>query len=307
MGEKVCAYCGRTLKKLDRFCIFCGRPAIAEISKDKKKKESKKEKEDGFLSSLEGDKKEEKKKKGKAVPFESGDLTPIDEDQFEDAEQEDKEESVPFNEDEEFIPEDLKLDDDVRKQLEKKMKLAIINFKKGTLKKKLEEIMEDVNSERYELDIDFAISINVKLDAVKQIQGELQEKEKEVKDSIGLFKFDELNNIIEERREQLTELKRKYKLHKIKHNIFEQLKREYAGEYKKAQKELADLQIQVRIWISKLKTEKNREEIKLKTVEGRRYAKEISKEELEGKKRKLKRTIEEYEQKINVLENFTGK
>ena len=85
------------------------------------------------------------------------------------------------------------------------------------------------------------------------------------------------------------------------------MKREYATEYRKAKDELADFQKQMRIWVSKLKGEKNREEIKLKMLEGRHFAKEISKEDLKKQKGDHIKAIETLDQKILVLRNFVGK
>lgn len=306
MADKTCANCGRALRDKDRFCIYCGSPQIVDISKSKKKN-----KKESFSDTLKKGKDKKKGKKKESVPFESGDKSPpaepIEDDLDFLEEDKKKEKAVPFADEEDFIPEDLSITDDIREQLESKMELALIKYKKEKLLKKYKEIMEDAKSERYEHDIDFAQGVNIRLDAFKEVQKELKEKEEELKSKIGLFKFDELNKLIEMKRAQLTELKRKYKLHKINESIFQQLKREYASEYRKAQRELADFQKQMRIWVSKLKSEKNREEIKLKILEGRHAARELSKEDLNQQKKDHIKAIETLEQKILVLRNFTGK
>jgi hypothetical protein len=116
--------------------------------------------------------------------------------------------------------------------------------------------MQKVNV--YDSDLEFAKDVNAKLNAIKEIQKELQDKEAEINKKIGIFKYDEIEHVIEERRAQLTELKRQYKLGKIKENIFEQLKREYAGDYRKAQEQ--------RI-LSRNKLESGYQNLKLKRIE----------------------------------------
>jgi chromosome segregation ATPase len=147
----------------------------------------------------------------------------------------------------------------------------------------------------------------MRLEAVKEVQRDLQSQTDEVLERLGEFKLDVFLVTIEEKRAQLTELKRKFKLGKIKQNIFEQLKREYSTEYRKAQEELINIQKQVRNWISKLKSEINQEEIKIKLLEGRLNTKEIDKDTFEQKKEDIKRQIEEFKQKIDVLGIYTGK
>jgi chromosome segregation ATPase len=199
------------------------------------------------------------------------------------------------------------MDDEMREQFEMKMELAVLNGKKEKLKEKLNKLLGEAKSERYELDIDFAKEVNMRLEAVKEVQRDLQSQFDEVMERLGEFKLDLFLVTIEEKRAQLTELKRKFKLGKIKQNIFEQLKREYATDYRKAQEELVNIEKQVRNWISKLKSEINQEEIKIKLLEGRLNTKEIDKETFEQKKEDIKRQIEEFKQKITVLSNYTGR
>lgn len=250
------------------------------------------------------------KPKDEFVPFAGGNLVPPEEkdDSKKDGKKEDSKKkdkkSVPFSD--EDLMDNFELDAETEEQLKNKMELAILNSKKEKLKEKLKEMSKDAKSERYDSDLDFAKEVNAKLNAVKEIQKELQDKEAEINKKIGVFKYDEIEHVIEERRAQLTELKRQYKLGKIKENIFEQLKREYAGDYRKAQEQRDFIEKQIRIWISKLKTEKNREEIKLKTVDGRFKAKEIDSERYQQEKAELTKNIEIFDIKINVLRNYAG-
>lgn len=302
MSEKICPHCGRSVREGDKFCIFCGKPLLTTFAKPVKELAEKK----GTIifpteeSPTEKDK-DEGEEEEEITPFSSGDLSPPEE-------KPKKKESIPFDEEEEEeIIETLEMEDEMREQFEMKMELAIIIGKKEKLKEKLEKLLQDAKSERYELDIDFAKDVNMRLDAVKEVQRDLQSQIDEVQERLGSFKLDDFLITIEEKNAQLVELKRKFKLGKIKQNIFEQLQREYATDYRNAQEELATIQKQVRNWISKLKSEINHEEMKIKLLEGRFNTKEIDSETFEKKKEEVRRQIEEFKQKITVLSNYTGK
>ncbi len=299
MSEKTCPHCGRSIREGDKFCIFCGKPLLTDFSKTVK--ESAEKKGSIIFPTNEPPVEEEEDD----TPFESGDLAPPSDDK---SKKKKKKESVPFDveEDEELL-EALEMEDEMREQFEMKMELAVLHGKKERLGEKLDKLLKDVKSERYELDIDFAKEVNMRLEAVKEVQRDLQSQIDEVMERLGEFKLDKFLITIEEKRAQLTELKRKFKLGKIKESIFEQLKREYATDYRKAQEELGSIQKQVRNWISKLKSEINHEHVKVKLLEGRLNTKEIDKETFEQKKDDIKRQIEEFNQKITVLGNYTGK
>jgi len=299
VSEKTCPHCGRSVRGGDKFCIFCGKPLLSDFSKTIKESAEKK---GTIVFPTQEPPTEEEESKDESTPFESGDLAPVDK------KSKKKKDSVPFDveEDEELL-EALEMDDEMREQFEMKMELAVLNGKKERLKEKLNKLLGDVKSERYELDIDFAKEVNMRLEAVKEVQRDLQSQFDEVLDRLGTFKLDAFLITIEEKRAQLTELKRKFKLGKIKQSIFEQLKREYATDYRNAQEELVQIEKQVRNWISKLKSEINQEEIKIKLLEGRLNTKEIDKETYEQKKQDILRQIEEFKQKITVLSNYTGK
>ncbi len=299
MSEKTCPHCGRAVRDGDKFCIFCGKPLLTNFSKTIKESAEKK---GAILFPTQEPPTEEEESKDEVTPFESGDLAPP-----EDKSQK-KKDSIPFDpeEDDELL-EALEMEDEMREQFEMKMELAVLNGKKEKLKEKLNKLLAEVKSERYELDIDFAKEVNMRLEAVKEVQRDLQSQFDEVLERLGTFKLDAFLITIEEKRAQLTELKRKFKLGKIKQSIFEQLKREYATDYRKAQEELVQIEKQVRNWISKLKSEINQEEIKIKLLEGRLNTKEIDKETFDQKKEEILRQIEEFKQKITVLSNYTGK
>ncbi|TFG17268.1 MAG: zinc-ribbon domain-containing protein [Promethearchaeota archaeon] len=299
MSEKTCPHCGRAVRDGDKFCIFCGKPLLTDFSKTIKESTEKK---GTILFPTQEPPTEEEESKDEVTPFESGDLAPPEE------KSQKKKDTIPFDpeEDDELL-EALEMEDEMREQFEMKMELAVLNGKKDKLKEKLNKLLGDVKSERYELDIDFAKEVNMRLEAVKEVQRDLQSQFDEVLDRLGTFKLDAFLITIEEKRAQLTELKRKFKLGKIKQSIFEQLKREYATDYRKAQEELVQIEKQVRNWISKLKSEINQEEIKIKLLEGRLNTKELDKETFDQKKEEILRQIEEFKQKITVLSNYTGK
>ncbi|MHA1339307.1 MAG: hypothetical protein ACTSRZ_03470 [Promethearchaeota archaeon] len=318
---KNCPHCKREVKDTDKFCIFCGKPLISSISprrnkndkknsdsinlpKDKSKDKSKEDK--SISESNKGDIKKEE-----FIPFVGGSLEPVEKvskskkDKSK-SESSDKKKIIPFTSDNFDTGEDnLELDEEIKEQLEIKMELALLDLKKVKLKSKLNEIMKDANSERYEMDLEFAQKVNAKLNAVKEIQKELKEKEEELKSKLDVFKIDELNNMIEERRAQLNELKRQYKFGKIKEAIFIQLKQEYAEDFREAQEQLEKIQKQIKIWISKLKTELNRNQVKLKTIEARYKTKEIDKERFESEKKDILKEIEILEKKIDTLRQYS--
>ncbi len=298
VSEKTCPHCGRSVREGDKFCIFCGKPLLTNFSKTIKESAEKK----GTIVFPTHEPTKEEEPKEDATPFESGDLAPPEE-------KGKKKENIPFDieEEEEDLLEALEMEDEMREQFEMKMEMAVLNGKKERLKEKLNKLLKDAKSERYELDIDFAKEVNMRLEAVKEVQQDLQSQIDEVLERLGEFKLDVFLVTIEEKRAQLTELKRKFKLGKIKQSIFEQLKREYATDYRKAQEELEKIQKQVRNWISKLKSEINQEHIKIKLLEGRLNTKEIDKEQFEAKKVEINRQIDEFHQKITVLGNYTGK
>jgi DNA repair exonuclease SbcCD ATPase subunit len=301
VSDKSCPHCGRSVREGDKFCIFCGKPLLTDFTKTVK--EATEKKGTIIFPTSEPPTEEEEESDDEITPFGSGDLTPPEEKSTK------KKESIPFSaeEEEDELVEALEMDDEMREQFEMKMELAVLNGKKERLKEKLDKLLGDAKSERYELDIDFAKEVNMRLEAVKEVQRDLQSQTDEVLERLGEFKLDVFLVTIEEKRAQLTELKRKFKLGKIKQNIFEQLKREYSTEYRKAQEELINIQKQVRNWISKLKSEINQEEIKIKLLEGRLNTKEIDKDTFEQKKEDIKRQIEEFKQKIDVLGIYTGK
>jgi len=312
-----CPHCQQEVKETDKFCIFCGKPLIVSINNKKSESNTSPPKnheddlkQDNGKTGLKNE--DSSKMKNKFIPFASGNLEPPE---FSSKEENKKSKKESEDENKKFVPftsenfdtgeKKLELDENIKEQLEMKIELTLLDNKKIKLKAKLDQIMKDVESEKYQMDVDFAKEVNAKLNAVKEIQKELKNKEEELKSKLTSFKIDELNNIIEERRAQLTELKRQYKFGKIQESIFLQLKQEYAQDYRQAQQELEKIQTQIKIWISKLKSELNKNQVKLKTIEARFKAKEIDKDRYESEKKDILNEIDIIEIKIKTLEQYT--
>ena len=170
MSEKTCPHCGRAVREGDKFCIFCGKPLLTDFSKTVKEATDKK----GSIIFPTQEPPTEEEEKEEATPFESGDLAPPDNGKSK-KKKKDKDD-IPFDvgEEEEELLEALEMEDEMREQFEMKMELAVLYGKKERLKEKLDKLLKDAKSERYELDIDFAKEVNMRLEAVKEVQRELR-------------------------------------------------------------------------------------------------------------------------------------
>jgi len=202
----------------------------------------------------------------------------------------------------------IELPQEIKDQLECKMKLAIIEDKKKKLKKKLKALKEDLNEERYEYDMDYAKQINVKLNAFKVIKEEFNEKEENLRAELGpkgMFRVDELEDELEVQREQLIELKRAFKLHKVKKDIYEQLRLEYSTGFREAEKELHDLRSNIIRWLSSEKADKNRLENRIRLLQGRYKTREVDEEEFNRQKKEIKLELERVSQRVKILEIYS--
>jgi chromosome segregation ATPase len=201
---------------------------------------------------------------------------------------------------------DIELPEQIKEQLEIKMELAVLDEKKTTLKNKLKEITDNLSDDRYDNDIDYAQQINVKLNALKQLKQELEEKEEQLrKDLGGNFKVDELEEQIALKRQQLIELKRSYKHNQVKKDIYDQLKQEYADQFMKAEQELQDLRTNIIRWLSKERAEKSRVESHIRLLQGRLKAHEIVQQTFDEQKSAFDKDIEKLNQKIKILEAYS--
>jgi chromosome segregation ATPase len=216
----------------------------------------------------------------------------------------DKKEKKSKEEEEAIKP----LPDDIKGQLNAKMELAVLNKKKERLREKLKDLTEELDSELYEYDFDYKKKINRKLDAVKEIKKELFKEEEELRDQLGpsgQFRMDELETTLDVQRQQLIDLKRNYKRHKIKKNVYKELKKEYAKIFREAEEELNELRAGVIRWLSEVKSELTTYESKIQKLKARYKAGEIEKNDLELKQKEYEKKIEQCEQRIKILELYT--
>lgn len=119
------------------------------------------------------------------------------------------------------------------------------------------------------------------------------------------FKVDELMDKLEEKKQQLLELKRSFKLHEIKKDVYEQLKTEYINQFNQIQTELEKLRINIIRWVSLEKANRNKLDGKIRMAQARMKSGEIDKNEFEKERDTLQKEIEKSEQKIKILEHYT--
>ena len=187
------------------------------------------------------------------------------------------------------------------------MELAVINLKKVRLKKKLKELTENLDDQLYQYDMEYAKKINYKLNAVKEIKSELFNEEEDYRKKLGpsgQFRMDELDIVMEVQREQLIELKRAYKRHKIKKNVYNQLKEEYADKFRKAESELQDLRANIISLLGEEKIKKNTGQTNISMLQARLKAGEIEEDDFKTEKKHLEKQLEQHEQKIKILQLY---
>jgi hypothetical protein len=119
------------------------------------------------------------------------------------------------------------------------------------------------------------------------------------------FRMDQLEDILEEKRLQLIDLQRNYKLHNIKKDVYEQLKNEYTGAFSSAEKELTELRMIVIRWVSREKSEKNKIETKIRLAQGRMKSGEITRDEFDKDKAEMEKDIEKIDQRIKILDLYS--
>ncbi len=304
--EISCPFCGRMVRDSDKFCIFCGSKiqktkAKIEKSKEDESIEQEVDKDLGFLENLS---KKKKAKKDSATPFmvKEGSQDSLEDTvlSLEEAEKEKKEKGVSKK--------NVELPEEIKEQLECKMKLAIIEDKKKKLREKLKNLNDDLNEEKYEYDMDYAKEINLKLNAFKVIKEEFNEKEEKLRSELGpkgMFRIDELEEELEVQREQLIELKRAFKYHKVKKDIYEQLRMEYSTVFRESEKELNELRVNIIRWLSSEKTDKNRLENRIRLLQGRYKTREIDEDEFNTQKKDIKNEIERITQRVKILELYS--
>lgn len=286
--EVQCPFCGRMVRNTDKFCIFCG-SKLAKKEETAKYTQEEREEIDKELTINNTEQKSDSKL-SKSKKKDEG-TEPKKSDKKGDA-------SSSAND----------LPESIVEQLEAKMDLAIVEKKKSRLKEKLQTLKEDLDTNRYENDIDYSNKITAKFEAFKTVKQELLDKEEEIRNVLGpkgQFRMDELEDNMEVQREQLIELKRQYKRRKIKKEIYDQLKLEYSTEFRKFEEELQELRNSVIIWLSKETSEKKRLENRIKMTHARYKSREIDEEEYTQQKSKLEKEIDAITERVNILDNYS--
>ena len=297
--EIPCNYCGRIIRDTDRFCIFCGKTinkpsASSNIWKgnDSEREEMEKEVDHdlgnhGFMqSAIEKDHQEDEnlsRKERKAKQKED----------------EHKEEIAEIND-------KIELDDSIKEKLHMKIELVQIDKKKVKLKQKLETLTTSLDKSRYEYDVDYAKTINIKLKAFKGVKDELLGRENELREQMGgSFRIDILREEVGMRREQLIELKRSYKRRKINKDVYLSLKEEYKSKYDSAKRELGILISGIVRWNSLEKSNKIKEEVEIRLLAGRLKSREIDQEEHDAQLSKINKKIDVLNETIEILERYS--
>jgi len=308
--EISCPFCGRVVRDSDKYCIFCG----SKIQKSKPKKEKSKDQEmieqevDKDLGFLKGVSKNKKEKKDLDAPFmvQEGSQQSLEDTVLSFEEIEKKKKGKKDSKKKKDIK--VELPEEIKEQLECKMKLAIIEDKKKKLKEKLKSLNENLDEERYEYDMDYAKEINLKLNAFKAVKEEFYEKEEKLRADLGpkgMFRVDELEEELEVQREQLIELKRAFKMHKVKKDIYEQLRMEYSTDFREAEKELNELRSNIIRWLSSEKSDKNRLENRIRLLQGRYKTREIDEDEFKRQKKEITNEVERISQRVKILELYS--
>ncbi|MHA1612443.1 MAG: zinc-ribbon domain-containing protein [Promethearchaeota archaeon] len=287
--EVQCPYCGRMVRSNDKFCIFCG----SKMQKSEPSVTYSKEERDELDKEL-GGKTETDSKSTKLPEFQVTEESPDDD-------KKNKKKSKKTTK--------VELPQNIVDQLEAKMNLAFIEKRKVKLKDKLQDLKGDLDSNRYENDYEYADKITAKLSAFKAVKEELLKNEEEIRSVLGpkgQFRMDELEDEMEIQREQLIELKRQYKRHKIKKDIYEQLKMEYSSDYRELEDELQELRNNIIIWLSKEKSEKKRIDNKIRMLRARYKSREIDETEYTQQKATMEKKIEKMKERVSILENYSN-
>ncbi|MHA1745628.1 MAG: hypothetical protein ACTSWW_06485 [Promethearchaeota archaeon] len=310
--EIPCPFCGRVVRTSDKFCIFCGSKLGEAKTKKKHKEMTDTEREElnkelgtGMIDNLKVPKKPSQK--DSSIPFQvlEGSQDDLD-DRVLSSEEIDKEKKS--KKEKKKSKSHVELPEEIKDQLEAKMNLAVIENKKKRLKKKLQELTDDIESERYEYDMEFAQKLNLKLNAFKSVKEELLKEEDQLRAELGpsgQFRVDELDDEMEIQRERLIDLKRSFKNHQVKRDVYEELKLEYSTDFRKAEDEVQELRVNIIRWLSSEKAKKNQIEKRIRLLQARFKTKEIDSEEFETQKKTFEKDVEQFTQRIKILEFYS--
>ena len=312
--EIPCPFCGRIVRTNDKFCIFCGSKLTETKAKKKRKEITETEREElnkelgtGMIDNLKSPKKTSQNES--SIPFQ---VTEGSQDDLDDRvlSSEDVEKGANKKRDKDKIKASSKIElpEEIKDQLEAKMNLAVIENKKKLLKEKLKDLTQEIESERYEYDMEYAQRLNLKLNAFKSVKADILTQEEQLRAELGpsgQFRVDELDDEMELQRERLIDLKRSFKNHQVKRDVYEELKLEYSTEFREAEKEVQELRVNIIRWLSSEKAQKNKIEKRIRLLQARFKTKEIDSEEFESQKKAFEKELEQFSQRIKILEFYS--
>lgn len=278
-----CPYCGEEVKDKDQFCISCGKPLISNIPTDKEvsqeKKDTQKKEEEEIEEEEKKDEQEKKKKKKK-----------------------DKEEE---EEEEEELPE---LPEDIKQQIQYRLDMDRLKLTKERLGERLEKIEEATNGTQYDVDDEFAESVNAQLKAIQEVSNELKEKEEALESKIDKpFITEQLNFDIDTKKDQLKSIVRDYKLKKLKKYAVKDLKKQYKQELKDLKRKKDNIITNIEKMIAETSMEKTKLKKELEYEKAKLSAKEITEEEYEKRKRDFEKDMKLIELNIKTLQDLAAK
>ena len=279
---KYCVYCGNPLKETDKFCIICGKPVLTNVSKTPKKPIAQ-PKEIMIEPDIEDDEIEEEEAVIDDIDIKRKKTTKTKDLEY-------KEKPLPF---------------EVKEQMMLYIEYNDIQLNKKILVEKLSEIQNSLNDPRYDVDMDYKNSINVKLEAIKKLIEELKQKESGLDQKMEKpFIVQRIQDDIEKKLFQLKNLTKEYKLKKVDKDSFEALKEKYKQERDQLETERKDLIEGMKLWIKELKLEKAELLADRNLNKGRFSAKEISKEDFTQKDKDFDLKLNKNEIKIKTLEDL---
>jgi hypothetical protein len=268
---KYCPYCGATVKDKDRFCVVCGKPMLTNLPKSDKSK-----KEDPETNEEDTDSEEDEKDKGKKKSK--------------------KEEQTKKKEQPEIkivhLPPEAKEYYDIK-------------MKKKVLINKLNGYSKEMKGTRYETDYEFSERIRVQIKAAQTLIADIKQKEADLLATLDdKYLMKKLTQGVSEKRSQLKNLTQQYKLHKVKKDVFNNLKETYKSELMILEADQNDLILGLNTWKTELGTEKVKLQNEQKILEGRFKAKEITdKDEFNEKHNGYSTRIKNLEIKVQTIEN----
>ncbi|HMF33363.1 MAG TPA: zinc-ribbon domain-containing protein [Candidatus Lokiarchaeia archaeon] len=200
------------------------------------------------------------------------------------------------------------LPDDVKEQVEIRMEIEMLASKKKKIAEKVAETSKLLDDPQFEIDKAFHNDVNAKIAAIKQIKGEYDAQEEELKGRLDpAFPLVALATRIEVLKTQIEELKNNFKLHRVERDVFDQLNGEYTDELTQDIETYGNLLAALKVWLTKLKAEKHERNRDINLAKARLRSKEITKEQCDEKLAELNLQLEKLDDKITVVNEFLAK